>query len=376
MRSGDASGAAPAAATVEEQAAPPDAALAAEGAMPQPDAAGAGVGAASPSAAPALSPLDRLVREPALFSIDQAVAVLSPPGGDPLRVTYRTVARLGHPAGEVVGARPAEMELSAPTFGLIGPGGVLPRHVTATVAADLRRRSRASHAFVDLLARRFTGLFVRAGAKYRPTRDPAVADRALAAAIGTGTPHLSGRLATPDGILLHHAGQLASRTRSAERLRAMLEEEAGAPVEIEEFVGGWTPLPERERTCLAGPGLPTGQHARLGEGAAIGATVWDPQTRFVVRIGPMRRAAFEALLPGQPLHARLMELTRLHVGAEQDFALNPSLAPAEVPAARLAAGGEGGGARLGWTSWLGGGERRKGRGAEPVFRPDAAARLA
>ncbi|MBD0273039.1 MAG: type VI secretion system baseplate subunit TssG, partial [Acetobacteraceae bacterium] len=86
--------------------------------------------------------------------------------------------------------------------------------------------------------------------------------------------------------------------------------------------------------------------------------------------------AFEAPLPGQPLHARLMELTRLHVGAEQDFALNPSLAPAEVPAARLAAGGEGGGARLGWTSWLGGDERRKGRGAEPVFGPDAAARLA
>ena len=93
-----------------------------------------------PAALLALSPRERLVREPALFSIDQAVAVLSPPGGDPLRVTYRTVARLGHPAGEVVAARPAEMELHAPTFGLIGPGGVMPRHVTATVAADLRRR--------------------------------------------------------------------------------------------------------------------------------------------------------------------------------------------------------------------------------------------
>jgi type VI secretion system protein ImpH len=339
-------------------------------AAPEPEAVGGGEAAPPPAAEAvrALSPMQWLLREPTLFSLDQAVAVLAPPGGDPLRVSYRTVARLGHPAGEVVAARPAAMELVAPTFGLIGPGGVLPRHVTATVAADLRRRSPASHAFVDMLARRFTGRYVRAGAKYRPTRDPAMADRILSAAIGTGTPHLSGRLSVPDGILLHHAGHLAARTRSAERLRAMLEEEAGAPVEIEEFVGGWSPLPERERTRLAGRELPTGQHARLGEGAAVGAAVWDPQARFVVRIGPMRRPAFEALLPGRPLHARLMELTRLHVGAEQGFALNPSLAPAEVPALRLDAEG----ARLGWTSWLGGGEGRAGRGTEPVFGPDAA----
>lgn len=318
--------------------------------------------------AEALSPQQRLVREPTLFSLDQAAAVLGPPGGDPLRISYRTVARLGHPAGEVVAARPAALELVSPTFGLIGPGGVLPRHFTASVAADLRRRSPASHAFLDMLARRFTGLFVKAGAKYRPTRDPAAADRILAAAIGIGTPHLPGRLSVPDGILLHHAGHLAARTRSAERLRAMLEEEAGAPVEIVEFVGGWSVLPERERTRLPSPTQPRGQHARLGEGAAIGAAVWDPQTRFLVRIGPMRRAAFEALLPGRPLHARLMELTRLHVGAEQDFALNPSLAPAEVPPLRL----DGRSARLGWTSWLGGGEGRPGRGTEPVFGPEAA----
>ena len=86
----------------------------------------------------------------------------------------------------------------------------------------------------------------------------------------------------------------------------------------------------------------------------------------VLAVSP--RWIITSLLPGRPLHARLMELTRLHVGAEQGFALNPSLAPAEVPALRLDAEG----ARLGWTSWLGGGEGRAGRGTEPVFGPDAA----
>lgn len=309
---------------------------------------------------PAPSPLERLLREPHLFPLDQAVLVLAA-GGDPLSLKYRTQARTGHPAGEIARARPDLRELTVTTFGLVGPGGTLPRHFTAMVAADLRRRAPASHALMDLLAQRFTGLFVKAGWKYRPARNPEPAARALAAAIGIGGTHLAGRLAVSDGILMHHAGLLASRTRSAERLRAMLAEEVGAPVSIEEFQGGWLALPASERSRLAEPGAPAGQHARLGQGAVLGGQVWDPQRRFVLRIGPLDRRRFEALLPGTRLHARLVDLTRLHVGPDQDFALNPRLDPRDVAPLRL-----GGGARLGWTSWLGGkgGPRR---GTEAVF---------
>lgn len=314
----------------------------------------------------AVAPAERLAREPTRFVLDQAVDVAArvvrgPDGADPLALRFRSWPRLGLPAGEVVQARPEEGELTVAAFGLIGPGGVLPRHVTATVGAELRKRSNALHAFLDMTARRLLGLYAKAGAKYRPTRNPEPAEKVLAAAIGMGTPGLDGRIAPPMPTLLFHAGNLAARTRSAERLRAMLEEETGGRVDIEEFAGGWVRLPEEEQTRLGGGR--TGRHAALGRGAAAGSQVWDPQARFVIRIGPLRRPAFEALLPGTPRYRTLVDLTRLFVGLDTGFALNLVLAGEEIPP--LALGG--GVARLGQTSWLGSAAPRARDGTEPMF---------
>lgn len=297
----------------------------------------------------ALSPLQRLQREPTRFSIDQAAAIIAP-GRDPVEINFRSTPRLGAPGGEVAAADIEKTELRTPSFGLIGPGGVLPRHYTAWVDTELRKRSTALHTFVDLLARRFTGLFVKAGAKHRPTRDPRQAQQVLAAAVGLATPHLTDTLATPLPAVLYHAGHLAARSRSAERLRGMLSEETGTKVEIVEFSGGWTRMPQAEQSQLAASGQP-GRYVQLGVDAAIGSQVWDPSARFLVRLGPLSLHEFEALLPGMPLHTRLVDLTRLHVGPEQDFAFNPSLAAAEVPPLRLGAS-DSASARLGWTSWL------------------------
>jgi type VI secretion system protein ImpH len=297
----------------------------------------------------AWSPLQRLQREPTRFSIDQAAAIIAP-GRDPVEISFRSTPRLGAPGGEVTAVDAEKAELRTSSFGLIGPGGVLPRHYTAWIDTELRKRSTALHAFVDLLARRFTGLFVKAGAKHKPTRDPAQAQQILAAAVGLGTPHLTDTLASPLPAVLYHAGHLAARSRSAERLRGMLSEETAAPVEIIEFAGGWMRMPPAEQSQLAAVCQP-GRYVQLGVDAAIGKQVWDPSARFLVRLGPLSLHEFKALLPGTPLHTRLVELTRLHVGPEQDFAFNPSLAAAEVPSLRLGAG-DAATARLGWTSWL------------------------
>ena len=314
------------------------------------------------------APRDRLAREPGRFTLDQA-AFIAAPGSDPLALRYRTVVRLGYPLGEVAQFRPdmARPELAVPTFGLVGAGGVLPRHHTATVGAEIRKRSMALHVFLDLLGSRFTGLFVRAGAKYRPSRDPVPAERGLAAAIGMATPHLDGRLGLPLETLLFHAGNLAARTRSADRLQAMLEEETGGAVAIGEFAGGWLRLPPAEQTRLAGGGrgrLAEGQHARLGEGAVLGAETWDAQARFSIRLGPLDHATFEASLPGTPRHARVVALARLFAGLDTGFMVNPVLAAAEVPALAL-----GRGARLGWSTWLTAPRPRRRDGTEARFEP-------
>ncbi|MDB5372435.1 MAG: type secretion system baseplate subunit TssG [Belnapia sp.] len=314
------------------------------------------------------TPGDRLLREATRFSLGQAAHLLAP-GGDVMALHYRTSLRLGYPAGEVGPLKQGSLDLTAPTFGLIGAGGVLPRHYTALVGGEQRKRSEALHRFLDLAGSRFTGLFIKAGDKYRPTQEPRPADRALAAVTGLATPHQAERLGLPLPTLLFHAGNLASRSRSAARLQAMLEEETGVAVAIEEFAGGWIRLPLTERTRLAGGGRgrgATGQHAALGQGAVIGAETWDSQARFVIRLGPLELPEFEALLPGSPRHARILALTRLFVGLDTGFAINPVLAAAAIPSLTLG-GAKLDGARLGWSSWLGLPRPRRRDGAEARF---------
>lgn len=343
------------------------------GAMPPADAPARILPAAAlaPAARP-LAPRARLAAEPGRFPLDQA-ALLAGAGGDPLSVTYRSAPRLTHATGEVTEARLGEApagELTITGFGLLGTGGALPRHLTATVAAEQRKRSPALHRFLDMLAGRFAGLLVLAGSKYRPTRDPVPTERALGAAIGLGTPHLASRAGVPPETLLYHAGHLAPRTRSAARLAALLEAEIGAlgQVEILEFAGGWVPVPPPERSRLGGGGVGAGahgQHAGLGAGAMIGVETWNAQSRFVIRIGPLDRAGFEALLPGRPLHRAVGALARLYAGPDNMFLMNLVLKASELAPTPL-----GGTARLGWSSWLmppSVSARRDGE--EPIFQP-------
>lgn len=359
--------AAPAAAAEPDAPALPDVAAlavatteAAEAARPEPE----------PTPSPSLSflaPVDRLKRDPTRFDIDQAamiaLAASGRPRDEPEALRLRTATRLAMPGGAVLAAKPEQGELTLGTFGLIGPGGVLPRHHTAMVAAEQRKRSLALHGFLDMLGQRTTALYPKAGAKYRPTRNPEPTSRVLGAAIGMGTPHLDGRMRLPMEALLYHAGNLAARTRSAERLRAMLEAETGLPVQIREFAGGYIRLPEAERTRMPkGRGAP--QHCALGVSATAGAQVWDPQARVILRFGPLPRAAFERMLPGTPGWLRVTQLARLFVGPDTSFAVNLVLRAADVPASSLA-----GGARLGWTTWMGGSRPRKGDAEDAIFEP-------
>jgi type VI secretion system protein ImpH len=322
-------------------------------------------GEVHPRPRPAPSALDRLKSEPARFSLDQAAAVMAP-GIDPTEIDFRTPSKLGFASREVTDTEPDTSRLTTPVMGLVGPGGVMPRHYTAWVEAEERRRSTALHGFFDMLSRRFVGLFVKAGARYRPTRDPAPAERVLAAAVGLGTPHLTATLSTPLQALLFHAGALSSRARSAERLRGMLAEEAGCEVRIVEFAGSWVRLPPPEQSRLAAPGMP-GRHVQLGVDVAAGVQVWDASARFLIHMGPMSGQDFEKLLPGAPLHTRLVELTRLFVGPEVDFAFNPVLAAGEVPAMQLPKSGARP-ARLGWTSWLATPRPRPNVASEAILR--------
>jgi type VI secretion system protein ImpH len=315
-----------------------------------------------------LSPAARLLAEPRRFRFDAAVRVLTHAArtSDPADAArFRSQPGLAYPSADILSIAPASdsqpPQVAASVIGLAGVAGVLPRPYTEFLTATLRRRSPALHDFIDMLAHRFVAFFARAGAKYRLNRTAELAaaarppepDRvaeALLALTGYATPHLVPRLAVGIEPLLHYAGLFAGRPRSAEKLAALVSDWLGRKVQIVQFAGAWLPLPPEERTALA-VGRRPGSWNRLGVDAAIGFRAWDLQARIVLRIGPLDRAAFAALLPDRAGLQRLVSLVRAFLGFEIAFAVNPVLSGPEVPPLRLDPQADPA-PRLGWNSWI------------------------
>jgi type VI secretion system protein ImpH len=315
----------------------------------------------------------RLRREPQRFAFDAGVRVLAHVARAPDlegAMRFRSPPGLAFPAADIVAVQPGEggapPAVTTAVMTLTGAAGVLPRYYSEVLAATLRNRSRAMHDFVDMLSHRFVLQFARAGIKYRlhrasetarlaprrPGREALDADPmagALLALTGYGTPHLVPRMEAGAEALLHYAGLMAMRPRSADRLEALASDWLGRAVEVVQFAGAWLPLPPDQRTSMPAGRRP-GAFNRLGVDAAIGVRAWDVQARVVLRIGPLDRAGFNALLPDRPALRRLVALVRAYLGFETGFAVNLVLAAPDVPILML--GGGDAPARLGWNTWV------------------------
>jgi type VI secretion system protein ImpH len=311
-----------------------------------------------------LSAIKLLLTQPHRFQFDAALRILmlTKRAGDPATVVeFRTQPGRSHPAGEVTSVvRTTETRkprMTVAMIGLIGSGAALPRLYETLAGASLRRGSSALHDFIDLLSNRMVSFFGRAGIKYRLHRSSEIASvgtapdpvsKAILALTGYGTDGLIERLEAGADPLLHYAGLLAMRPRSAERLGALISDWLGRPVEVRQFAGTWLGLPPEQRTSLPGPAS-AGSWNALGAGAAIGVRSWDPHARIVLCIGPLDQVAFEALLPDQPGYRRLISLVQAFVGPETGFAINPVLAGAARFPLRLDSAGP---CRLGWNTWI------------------------
>ncbi len=311
-----------------------------------------------------MTPRARLRARPWAFRFDAAVRLLAHRRDPAEAVRFRTPPGLAFPPADllevqdVAGSPPG---VTVTVMGLTGPSGVLPRAYTAEVTRALRSRSRALHDFMDLLSHRFIAFFARSAMKYRPARaaeqaadraEPDPVSQAMLSLTGFGTPHLTPRLTVGTEAVLHYAGLIAMRPRSADRLAAMLSDWLGRPVEVVEFAGTWLSVPPDQRTRLPA-GLLHGAFCRLGVDATAGFRAWDPQARIILRIGPLPLAGFEALLPDRRTLHRLVSLVRAYVGYELGFAVNPVLGAAEVPPLRLDAAADPA-PRLGWNTWISG----------------------
>jgi type VI secretion system protein ImpH len=239
-------------------------------------------------------------------------------------------------------------------FGLFGPNGPLPLHLTE-YARDRERNSRdlTLRRFADLFHHRMLQLFYRAWADAQPTvqHDRPGEDRFaqyVGSVCGYGLDSLRGRDALPDHARLHWAGWLASPTRSAEGLERLLAGFFRMPVRVETFCGHWIHLPDAMLSRLGGA------QCALGASATLGERVWDVAGKFRIVFGPCGYGDFSRLLPGSESLERLKSLVRAWVGDSMWWDVNVILKKSEVPGTQLNAR-----SGLGWNTWLlGGGAKR------------------
>jgi type VI secretion system protein ImpH len=275
------------------------------------------------------------------------------PGAEPVRLSQEPSVAFAPSTlsafEEQEGGLPPRLEQRF--FGLLGPNGPLPLHLTEyTRDRLLHHDDRTLARFLDLLQHRLTLLFYRGWADARPTvqQDRPEEDRFavyMGSLAGYGTPGTRGRDAVPDHAKLFFVGRLSRHAKNAEGLEAILEGYFGMPVSVEQFALGWLRIPVDQRSVLRGERQPSGI---LGFGTVLGERVRDVQSRFRIVMGPMDLDRFSDLLPDGRSLVRLVDWVRNYVGFEFDWEVQLVLARDEVPGVRL--GREG---RLGWTTWLG-----------------------
>jgi type VI secretion system protein ImpH len=271
-------------------------------------------------------------------------------GDDPVRLSQEpSLAFAPSTIAELQPTNTGIWEMSVRFFGLFGPNGPLPLHLTEYT----RERERNHHdvtlsRFLDIFHHRMLSLFYRAWANTQPHvhHDRPKTDRFstyVASLFGAGMPELRNCDDMPDLAKLYYAGHLTAQSRHPDGLRAMLSDFFQLPVQIEEFVGQWTEIPDSCR-CQLGDEL-SGQ--RLGESVTIGSHVWDCQQKFRIVIGPMTWQDYERLLPGGSGLRRLVSLVRNYIGDELMWDLQLILQASQTPPAQLACCGQ-----LGRSTWL------------------------
>jgi type VI secretion system protein ImpH len=235
-------------------------------------------------------------------------------------------------------------------FGLLGPNGPLPMHLTDFTRERILHGGDPTIArFLDLLNHRFLALFYRAWAQAQPTvsLDRPADDRFVAyvgSLLGIGTGTTTKRDAVGDYAKLFYSGLLVRQVRNRDGLAAWLAGFFRVPVRVDQFVGHWMRLPEQDRTRI---GIDT-EGARLGIGAVAGARVWDRQHKICIELGPLSLERYESFLPDGSAIGRLVAIVRQYLCLELQWDARLRLSKDQVPRIRLGRYG-----RLGWTTWLG-----------------------
>lgn len=341
--------------------------------------------------------IEELFDTPYLFEFVQSVRLLELHSGgkrmigqtadprlDPVR--FRASPSLGFPATTVESltesnggsARPPEMVVTF--MGLTGPSGALPQYYTNLVIERIRKRDTTLRDFLDLFNHRFVSLFYLASLKYHAAaqyeraklKDGTASDpfsTVLFALIGLRDARTRGRLGIADEALLYCAAYQTRQPQSAASLQAALSEYFDVDVEVHQFQGQWLTLDTEDRMAFPSSSDPLGRNNALGQTAVVGSKVWDVQSKFRLRLGPLSYGRFCQFIRGGSDLAALQQFTRLLVGPEFAFDIQPVLRGNEVPRCELGIEKTPVPGMLGRNIWLSSPSPKGRRDAEDVIFP-------
>ena len=230
-------------------------------------------------------------------------------------------------------------------FGLTGPMGPLPTHLTEYAAYERRyAKSQPFGDFLDLLAGRMLQLYYRSWADSQPA---AHADREesdlfafFLAALSGATEGVADTASFPARARIHYAGLYAG-PRSAIAIEDALTHLLGMDVRILEYQPRWRRIELQDQNRLGR------QFVTLGQDLAVGEQLRLASDAFRVAIRTRNLAEFETLLPSGSRFAIAAEALDAFAPSHLEWDLVPEIDDQIVPRAALD-----GRSRLGWTSWL------------------------
>lgn len=231
-------------------------------------------------------------------------------------------------------------------LGLLGPMGPMPGHLTEFANFErMYAKSRPFGRFLDMIAGRMLQLFYRAWADSEPV---AHADRpgddrfaGYLAQLSGASEGVAAASSFPPAARIHYAGLFASR-RGASVVEDLLTDLLGQPTRVIEYIPRWRDLEDGDRTRLD-----RGDFSRLGGGAMLGGRTRIADDTYRVAISARSAADYATLLPtGNRLAIAVAALDAISPG-HLEWEILLEVREAEAAPAQL-----GGGAMLGWTSWM------------------------
>jgi type VI secretion system protein ImpH len=273
-------------------------------------------------------------------------------GGQDYKLRIRPELSFNYPTSDIAEIERLEEEpgfsITTTFLGLYGVSSPLPAFVTEELLDDEWEDDEAARGFLDVIHQHIYPLLYRAWVKYKFSHNAVEHGdenywNILYNLIGLGSEDIRAGISQPEQ-LLRYVGLLTEQRRSAVGLQTILEDLLSPlSVEIEPCVERTVTIPEEQRVRLGQ------RHCELGESAVLGMQVNDRTGKVVVRIGPLDREQYTALVADQMQLGLVRDIIKMYLLQPLDYEISLSLAPDTVTGVCL---GEPMWSCLGKDSWL------------------------